>query len=79
MPYEVRPLPSKSYKFKQSEYDDVPALNATILITAPSNSGKSVLLQNLYVSVSIGSCEFPAHAKTLGTAGNSQEPIEPET
>ena len=52
MVYDVQPLPSKTYEFKQSAYEDVPGpLPASILITAPSNSGKSVMLQNMITSI----------------------------
>ena len=51
MVFEVKPLPSKSYMFKQSAYADVPGLPAAILITAPSFSGKGVLLQNMLVKI----------------------------
>ena len=51
MPYEVKPLPSKSYKFKQSKHTDVPVLPTRALILAPSGSGKSVLLQNLITQI----------------------------
>ena len=51
MPYEVKPLPSKSYKFKQSKHEDVPVLPQRSLILAPSGSGKSVLLQNMITQI----------------------------
>ena len=61
MPYTVKPLPSKSYKFKQSEYDDVPVLSTRSLILAPSGSGKSVLLQRLITDVYDGCFEAGIH------------------
>ena len=62
MPYQVKPLPSKSYKFKQSEYEDVPGpLPAAILITAPSNSGKGVMLQNMLVDIYAGCFDAGIH------------------
>ena len=48
----IKPLPSRSYSFKQSSYSDVPGpLPASILITAPSNSGKTVLLQSMITDI----------------------------
>ena len=42
--YSAKPLPGKSYKYKQSHYADVPVLPTRQLILAPSGSGKTVLL-----------------------------------
>ena len=61
MPYTVKPLPGKSYKFKQSEYDDVPVLSTRCLVLAPSGSGKSVLLQRLITDVYDGCFEAGIH------------------
>ena len=51
MPYAVTPLASKSYKFTQSRYDDVPVLPMRALCLAPSGSGKSVLLQRMITDI----------------------------
>ena len=62
MVYEVKPLPSKTYKFKQSQYEDVPGpLPASILITAPSGSGKSILLQRMIESIYAGCFDAGVH------------------
>ena len=62
MVYEVKPLPSKTYKYKQSDYEDVPGpLPISVLITAPSSSGKSVLLQRMITDIYAGCFEAGIH------------------
>ena len=36
MVYDVKPLPSKTYKLQQSKYDDVPELPTRMMVVAPS-------------------------------------------
>ena len=62
MVYDVKPLPGKTYKFKQSEFTDVPGpLPLTLLITAPSGSGKSIILQRMIESIYAGCFEAGVH------------------
>ena len=61
MVYDVKPLPSKTYKLQQSKYDDVPQLSTRMMVLAPSGSGKSVLLQNLITDVYDGCFEAGCH------------------
>jgi len=47
----IKPYKSKEYKLKQSKYDNVPKLPMRMIMIAPSNSGKSVLISNLILDV----------------------------
>ena len=49
---EIKPYKEVTYKVKQSKFDHVPKLpGARMGLIAPSNSGKTVLLQNLILNV----------------------------
>ena len=47
---EVAPIGKKSYKYKQSKSDFLPALSARIIVSGPSSSGKGVLVANLLLN-----------------------------
>jgi len=47
----IKPFKSKEYKLTQSKYDNVPKLPMRMIMVAPSNSGKSVLISNLILNI----------------------------
>ena len=49
--YTAKPLPGKTYKHKQSHYNDTPSLSTRCMVIAPSNSGKTVLLVGMITDV----------------------------
>ena len=61
MVFDVKPLSGKTYKYKQSAYEDTPVLPVRALCLAPSGSGKSVLLQNLITDVYDGCFDAGCH------------------
>ena len=61
MPYEVQPHKSKSYKFKQSKYDDVPTCPFRALCLGGSGAGKSLLIQNMICDVYDGVFDAGVH------------------
>ena len=61
MVYDVKPLKTKTYKLKQSKYDDTPNLPTRMMVVAPSGSGKSVVIQNLITDVYDGCFEAGVH------------------
>ena len=46
----VAPIGKKTYKYKQSPSEFLPALSARIIISGPSSSGKGVLCANLLLN-----------------------------
>ena len=51
----VKPINTKEYDFKQSKYEVAPKLPASMIMSAPSGSGKSILLQSLILDI-YGNC-----------------------
>ena len=51
MPYEMQPHHEKSYKFKQSKYDDVMVCPFRALTLGGSGAGKSLMIQRLITDV----------------------------
>ena len=47
----VKPISVKEYDFKQSKYEVAPKLPASMIISAPSGSGKTILLQSLILDI----------------------------
>ena len=47
----VKPINVKEYEFKQSKYGVAPRLPASMIISAPSGSGKTILLQSLILDI----------------------------
>ena len=47
----VKPINVKEYEFKQSKYEVAPKLPASMIISAPSGSGKTILLQSLILDI----------------------------
>ena len=47
----VKPINVKEYEFEQSKYDIAPRLPASMIISAPSGSGKAILLQSLILDI----------------------------
>ena len=47
----VKPVNVKEYDFKQSKYEVAPKLPASMIISAPSGSGKTILLQSLILDI----------------------------
>ena len=47
----VKPIIVKEYDFKQSKYEVAPKLPASMIISAPSGSGKTILLQSLILDI----------------------------
>ena len=47
----VKPINVKEYDFKQSKYEVAPKLPASMIISAPSGSGKTILLQSLILDI----------------------------
>ncbi len=54
---EIKPYDSTTYTCKQSKYEMVSKLPTRGLLVAPSNSGKSVMLQNLILNIYRGCFE----------------------
>ena len=54
---EIKPYNHEKYTCKQSQYEMVSELPTRALIVAPSNSGKSVLLQNIILDIYRGCFE----------------------
>ena len=59
--YEAKPLPGKTYKFKQSRYSDTPILPTRQLCLAPSGSGKTVILVGQITDVYAGCFDAGVH------------------
>ena len=47
----VRPVNVKEYDFRQSKYDVAPRLPASMIISAPPGSGKTILPQSLILDI----------------------------
>ena len=47
----VKPINVKEYDFKQSKYEVAPKLPASMIISAPSGFGKTILLQSLILDI----------------------------
>ena len=48
---DIKPISVKQYDVKQSKYEQVPKLPCRSILLGSSNSGKSILLQNLILDV----------------------------
>ena len=47
----VKPINVKDYDVKQSKYEVTPKLPASMIISAPSGSGKTILVQSLILNI----------------------------
>ena len=54
---EIKPYDKTSFSCKQSKYEMVSKLPTHGLLVAPSNSGKSVMLQNIILNIYRGCFE----------------------
>ena len=53
----VEPIDIPQYKYKNSKYEILPKLPATMIAVASSTGGKSVLIQNIILKIYRGSFE----------------------
>ena len=62
MPFEVQPLPTKQFKFKQSKYaPDVMETPFRALVVGGSGSGKSLMIQNAITQIYDGIFDAGVH------------------
>ena len=54
---EIKPINIPEYKYKQSKYGMVPSLPCRSIVVASSTGGKTVLIQNLLLTICRGSFE----------------------
>ena len=47
----VRPAKVKEYRFDQSRYEQLPEVPFSAIVSAPSGSGKTVLLQSMVLDL----------------------------
>ena len=61
MPFEVQPLQTKDFKFKQSKYEDVMRTPFRLLAFGNSGAGKGVVLQNIITKIYDGVFDAGVH------------------